>query len=387
MPPSAYHPTVYDPEISDIFQSKIITPFNSHGTMIAGWPDHQACALSWSGSDFVDEQDFVYQLSDEDKVEIENALSHFMGLELDGSELMMSNFPLPGLRSILLHLAAELHDGKGFFVVRGLNSADYSPEDNVLIFLGISSYIAETRGKQDEAGNMLLHIKDAKQMAAPQEDRPARDSNTRLAFHTDQFPDILALQTQGCAAQGGDHIIASSYKIYNELAATRPDVLEILARPDWFFDSRSLFCLPERRPLLFNHNGRKILNFGRIHVMGQETSDDGQKMPQPTAQQTEALDVVQSLAELHQLRLVMQPGDLAFINNFGLLHARDEFEDSEEETRYLVRMWLKNEELAWQLPPTLKRGNDRTFDDSTEELWNVRPAERIEFKLREKFGP
>lgn len=77
------------------------------------------------------------------------------GLELDGSEATGSTFPLPQLKKKLLALTVELHEGKGFFVLRGLNPADYTPEDNIIIYLGISSYIAETRGKQDDAGNML----------------------------------------------------------------------------------------------------------------------------------------------------------------------------------------------------------------------------------------
>ena len=59
----------------------------------------------------------------------------------------------------------------------------------------------------------------------------------RQAFHTDQVPDILALQTRGRAEIGGNHNIASSYAIYNQLATTRPDILETLASPDWYFDS------------------------------------------------------------------------------------------------------------------------------------------------------
>jgi hypothetical protein len=49
----------------------------------------------------------------------------------------------------------ELHRGRGFFLLRGLDPNDYSPEDNVILFLGISSYIAERRGKQDAQGNMF----------------------------------------------------------------------------------------------------------------------------------------------------------------------------------------------------------------------------------------
>ncbi len=40
-------------------------------------------------------------------------------------------------------------------MVRGLNPEEFSPEDNVLVFLGISCYIGVQRGRQDEEGNML----------------------------------------------------------------------------------------------------------------------------------------------------------------------------------------------------------------------------------------
>ena len=58
----------------------------------------------------------------------------------------------------------------------------------------------------------------------------------RKTFHTDTFCDILAMQTLGCAAKGGKHILASGYTVYNELAAARPDLLKTLASPDWLFD-------------------------------------------------------------------------------------------------------------------------------------------------------
>jgi hypothetical protein len=74
---------------------------------------------------------------------------------LDGSEISVINFPLPTLGAKLLQLTQQLHDTIGFFVLRGLNPEEYSREDNILIFLGISSYVGEKRGRQDEAGSML----------------------------------------------------------------------------------------------------------------------------------------------------------------------------------------------------------------------------------------
>jgi hypothetical protein len=80
---------------------------------------------------------------------------NFTGLGLDGQEVNRQNFPLPIMQERLHAYALDLHRGKGFFSVRGLDPNDYSPEDNVIIFLGISSYIAERRGKQDTQGNMF----------------------------------------------------------------------------------------------------------------------------------------------------------------------------------------------------------------------------------------
>ena len=139
-------------------------------------------------------------------------------------------------------LAVELHHGRGFFLLRGLDSNDYSANDNAILFLGLSSHIAPKRGRQDEAGSMLMHIRNAKEMAAPQQDRPARDSNQRLHFHSDMFCDVLALHTRGCAAERGNHMISSATTIYNELAATRPDVLDILGAEEWAFDRYVLVC-------------------------------------------------------------------------------------------------------------------------------------------------
>ena len=48
-----------------------------------------------------------------------------------------------------------MHRGRGFVVVRGLKPEDFSQEENVILFLGLSSYIGPKRGRQDEEGNML----------------------------------------------------------------------------------------------------------------------------------------------------------------------------------------------------------------------------------------
>lgn len=77
------------------------------------------------------------------------------GLDLPLEHVSSDSFPLPTLGTKLIRLARELTSGAGFFQICGLDPERYSNRTNVIIYLGISSYIAGQRGRQDEFGNML----------------------------------------------------------------------------------------------------------------------------------------------------------------------------------------------------------------------------------------
>ena len=79
------------------------------------------------------------------------------GLGLDGNLVESNNFPLPKLQQKLRRLAGDLYNGKGFFLIRGIEQT-YCVEDSMIVFLGIQSYIAERRMRQDEAGNMIGQV-------------------------------------------------------------------------------------------------------------------------------------------------------------------------------------------------------------------------------------
>lgn len=75
--------------------------------------------------------------------------------ELDGDQVDRDNFPLPNLGQRFENASKDIYEGKGFVIVRGLDPEAYSAEDFTIVYLGVSSYIAETRGKQDQRGSML----------------------------------------------------------------------------------------------------------------------------------------------------------------------------------------------------------------------------------------
>lgn len=350
------------------------------------WPQIITGDLAWDGPSFCTEAEYTHELTPQHKLEINSALKFFKDLGLDGNEVNCRNFPLPTLGKMLLCYAVDLHHGKGFVNIRGLNPDHYSQEDNILLFLGISSYIGEKRAKQDEDGNMLMHISDAKESRELQQNRPTRFSSRASTFHTDAFCDILALQTRSCAAEGGNHIVASSSTVYNKIVVTRPDLLAVLARPNWPFDSRGRLFDCNKRPLLFYHGGRVILNFAREPLIGLDNIERTEGFPALSEEQREALDLIESLARESQLTLNIQPGDLTFINNHALLHSRESFKDDSKSNRYLVRMWLKNEVLAWKLPYQLQMGNQRIYESNElEEKWNIVAVPKLRFKPSERL--
>ncbi|KAL2185634.1 hypothetical protein L209DRAFT_766348 [Thermothelomyces heterothallicus CBS 203.75] len=351
------------------------------------WPAAMEGDMAWGPASFNSEDDYTLTLTEDEVLEVKSGLEHFNELGLFGSEVTPSTFPLPTLGPKLRQLAADIHCGRGFAVVHGLNPNEFSPEENVLVFLGISSYIGVQRGRQDEDGNMLMHIRDAKLSKTPQQDRPTRYSSRASTFHTDTFCDILALQTRNNAAVGGKNLLASSWTIYNELMKTHPHLRELLSQAIWPFDSRGRFLPSNTRPILFYHDGRIILNFAREPLLGLNGVRRAAGVASLTEEQRRALEVIEEIAERNQVVLEAQPGDMLFINNHGVLHSREAFEDFQEAPRYLVRMWLKNPELAWKLPRALQAGNARIYEENElGEQWNIVDAPRIMFRLSERLS-
>jgi hypothetical protein len=78
-----------------------------------------------------------------------------LGLNLPFESVSQELFPLPTLGNKLKTLTKKLTGGVGFFLIRGLDPKQYSSEANLVMYLGVSAYIGDKRGVQDERGNML----------------------------------------------------------------------------------------------------------------------------------------------------------------------------------------------------------------------------------------
>ncbi|KAK4184429.1 hypothetical protein QBC35DRAFT_534986 [Podospora australis] len=345
-----------------------------------GWPTSLSGPLVWDESSFPSETSYVYHLTPADKLEILAALSHFKSLGLtDPQKVSKDNFPLPNLSKVLRQICFDIYEGKGFHVVRGLDPDDYPIPDLTTIYLGISSYIAQRRGRQDQRGSMLIHVMQRGDEASSEFDNIYSSDKP---FHTDTVTDCLCLFTQELASSGGRSVFASAWTVYNELAATRPDLIHTLAAPDWPFDTYGRDPAFYRRALMYFHDGKLITSFSRRLLVGHAPYNPrSRNIPGLTEAQAEALDAVHFIAKKHEIKPAMKRGDIRFVNNLGLLHRREAFENVQgTKPRHLVRIWLNNDEgFCWNLPRPLRLAWARVFEEEEKEeggrgkYWDMAP--------------
>lgn len=172
---------------------------------------------------------------------IVSGLNVLLALQKPIGHVNQLTFPLPELASTLRDEARNLQSGRGFFVIRGLQVDKYSIEESIIIYTGLSSYIGSIRGRQDnkiidgvKRSQMMNHIKDLTQTAVSQNIGAPAYTRDKQVFHTDAG-DIVSLFCLNVAAEGGESKLASSWRVYNELAKTRPDMIKVLSQ-DWTFD-------------------------------------------------------------------------------------------------------------------------------------------------------
>ncbi|RAH74122.1 TauD/TfdA family dioxygenase [Aspergillus aculeatinus CBS 121060] len=345
----------------------------------SGFPAKLESDLVWEGKDIAERYNWTYVLTEADLEEIDAAVLHFKSLNKPLGFIDPETFPLPALHSTLRDISQELHNGHGFKVVSGVPVDKYSREENIIIYVGLSAHVAPIRGRQDSsydgtpAGVMLNHIKDlsTQEQSKGRIGAPAYTTDKQV-FHTDAG-DIISLFALNTAAAGGQSKLASSWRVYNELAETRPDLIRTLAE-NWTLDG---FGNPQNpyheRPLLFHQPAtgkqpeRVLIQYARRNFTGFQDLPRSKNIPPITEAHAEALDSLHFLAEKYAVGLDFRKGDIQYINNLSIFHARDGFQDTPEQQRHFVRLWQRDPEYAWETPGPLVRTWKQLYDGVTPE--------------------
>src|SRR5690242_9414396 len=177
---------------------------------------------AWAGSELAGRGDWLRQLSDAELAEIDRAVRAFASSGMPLAEISPASFPLPSLGPVLRAVLAELLEGRGFVMLRGLPVRRYSREEQAIAYMGVGSYLGHVRS-QNARGHLLGHVKD---LGLDIRDTNVRyyQTNRRLEYHTDSV-DVVGLLCLQEAKTGGESFIASSMTLYNQVLARAPGLL------------------------------------------------------------------------------------------------------------------------------------------------------------------
>ena len=75
-------------------------------------------------------------------------------------------------------------------------------------------------------------------------------------------------------------------------------------------------------------------------------------MPEVSAEQLHAMSAVEELAKRFCTKLERQPGDIQFLNNLSIMHARGAYRgtNGKPSSRHLLRMFIRDPVEAWEKP-------------------------------------
>ncbi len=299
-------------------------------------------SAAWLGRNLGQRTDeWLVQLSSGQIAELEEAATYFLSLGYDIGEITKENFPLPKFSNHLARLSDKLLKGIGFEVLRGLPVARYSLEMTAAIFCGIGAHLGAARS-QNAAGHILGHVRD---VGSDSNDPNIRiyQTNRRQNFHTDSA-DVVGLLCIRDAKEGGESLLVSAESIYNQMRASRPDLLEHLFDPI-ATDRRGEVPLGKEPfmtiPPLSWHHGKLTVFYQREYI------DSAQRFPTAmrlTREHIQALDYFDQLANdpLLHIQMRLTPGDIQFVYNHSQLHDRIAYIDGpeQENRRHLLRLWL-----------------------------------------------
>ena len=183
---------------------------------------------NWLAADLKDPTEWMIQLNEAQIADLDNALQLAKkgGVTID--KLTKQSFPLEVFNQLVPEVQDRLENGRGLVVLRGLPAEKYSREDLRLMYWGIGLYMG-TAVSQSSKGDLLGDVRNFGQDVNSATGRGYM-SKQSLGFHTDTA-DVVALIVMRAAKAGGRSMICSSVAIRNEIAATRPDLLEVLYKP------------------------------------------------------------------------------------------------------------------------------------------------------------
>jgi alpha-ketoglutarate-dependent taurine dioxygenase len=296
--------------------------------------------------------DYQVKLSGACRDEIRRTADELREFALPAIVRRPDEFAMPACRAAMAEVSRMLDSGVRFAIADRLPLDEIGAEAATVIYWLLSSMVARPVA-QSLDGKLIYDVRDTGRAALPGSGVRPDQTNIELKFHTDNSynrtpPDTVVLLCLNPAKHGGHSRVASFHTLHNALSARRPECLARLYRPFWFDRQRefhegetAVFAAP-----VFSAGSELRARFSAHQIRGGYALNEALGGETLDAEGEAAMDALLHLFDDDTLSadFDLEPGQLQFLDNRVLGHARTEFEDfpEPERRRHLVRLWLRD---------------------------------------------
>ena len=310
----------------------------------------------WKAADATGDRSWEVELDSSQRAAIVSAARSAASTGASIASIDAASFPLPSMQADIGAWSGALESGRGFLLVHGFPIDELDEHEVELAYVGLGSHLGRPVG-QNKQGELLTHVRDERLPEGSGKVRLYR-TRERQDFHTDGA-DIIGLLCLHAAPRGGESKLASSWSLLNGLLDIDPRLVDALRQPlGW---DRQGDVPPGESPWFMLAPLSEVGGLPRLFYLGWYIRDSQQHpdAPRLTDLQLEAMATLERLANdpTYHVEMEFRPGDVQFLNNGRILHAREAYDDHEDpaERRHLLRLWLAAHRFA-SVDEGLRRG-------------------------------
>ncbi|KAF2198975.1 taurine catabolism dioxygenase TauD [Delitschia confertaspora ATCC 74209] len=340
---SGQHPPLYD----------LLRPYYDFPKEITG-------PTVWNAEEYRNNPErWTHPFSAEEIEELSTAADNFLAAQIPLTGITKTNFPLPKFSGFLESLRNDLINGKGFLLFKGMPVKEWGNLKSAVAYMGLGTYLGYFVS-QNGRGHVLGHVKDVGDDPTQIDKVRIYRTNARQFFHADDS-DIVGLLCVAKALEGGESDLVSSHHVWNTLQKEHPDVAEELTKPTWYFDRKGETSKGElefiRTSVFYletTENGRVYSKWDPYYVKSLTRFSDAGIIPPLSPSQLRAAQILEDTCLRLSLHMILDIGDIQFLSNAHVLHARTAYIDYPPPAprRHLMRLWLSTpeDEGGWKLP-------------------------------------
>ncbi|KAI9806242.1 MAG: hypothetical protein M1825_006357 [Sarcosagium campestre] len=340
---SGQHPPLYN----------LLRPYKDFPKQISG-------PTVWDSKDYQNNPErWTHRFTEAELSELSKAADDFIASGHSLAGITKEQFPLPSLSSKLEHIRSDLLDGKGFVLFKGFPVREWGNVKSAVAYMGLGIQLGYPIS-QNGRGHVLGHVKDLGEDSTQTDKVRIYRTNARQFFHTDDA-DLVGLLCIARALEGGESDIVSMHHVYNALQAERPDVVETLTQPIWYFDRKGETSEGEeewiRTSILYIEappGERVYIKWDPYFITSLTRYSSTGAIPALSHAQQTALTVLEEFCDRLSLHMILDVGDIQILSDAHVLHARTAYKDPAPPApqRQLMRLWLAvpEDEGGWKLP-------------------------------------